>query len=174
MASLESFTEFYRCYHRLVLTVAHQRLGSFLDAEDLTAEVFRIAWREHRAGRELTLPWLYRVLRNCIGNEYRRRRRFDALVERLGTADQPPNQVPEADDDVADLRRQIQALPEGDRELIYMAYWEDLTRAEIAAILGCTAATVRVRLLRARRRLHAALAPDQHPSERVEVSDGRS
>ena len=47
----------------------------------------------------------------------------------------------------------FEELPEDDRELIYMAYWEDLKRNEMAAILGCSATAVRLRLMRAKRRL---------------------
>ena len=170
--SLEPFADFYRGHYRLVLTIAHQRLGSFLDAEDVTAEVFQIAWQEQQEGRDLSLPWLYQVLRNCVGDEYRRRERRDALLERIGSVADHDHWQDAAAGDV-ELRRLISDLPVGDRELIRMAYWEDLTRAEIAQILGCTEAAVRVRLLRARRRLRSALDGGQG-SERLEVTDGRA
>lgn len=166
----ESFTGFYQRYYRLVLTIAHQRLGSFWDAEDATAEVFRIAWRQHQAGVTPTLPWLYQVLRNVVGNEYRRRDRTDTHTRRLDDSDDPAPSV--ARDDVIDLRRRLAQLPEPDRELLYMAYWEDLSRAEIGQILGCSAATVRVRLLRARSKLRAAL-DGATPTQRKESLNGR-
>lgn len=44
-----------------------------------------------------------------------------------------------------------------ERELIWMAYWEELTGEEMASIVGCSHAALRVRLHRAKRRLRSAL-----------------
>jgi len=77
------FAEFYGQHYRLILTVAQQRLQVFADAEDVTAEVFRVAWSHHQSGNELHLAWLYQVLRNMIGNQYRKEERTAALQRRL-------------------------------------------------------------------------------------------
>ncbi|WP_165397373.1 RNA polymerase sigma factor [Microterricola gilva] len=152
--AVETFSSFYKQYYRLILTVAQQRLPSFSDAEDLTAEVFRIAWKYHSDGNELNLPWLYQVLRNVVGNEYRRTTRADQFSQRFG--DQMLNSFAESPDSALEMRRLLQLLPLQERELIYMAYWEDLTGQEIAAILGCSPVTVRVRLMRARKKAQVA------------------
>lgn len=149
---MESFHVFYSRYHSLLLGVAQQRLVGMSSAEDVVAEAFAIAWSHYREGGELTLPWLYQVLRNLIGNEYQRAVRADKLVERVG-ASLGTNIVEFATDDAIGLRSAIKELPEDDRELLYMAYWEDLKRNEMAAILGCSATAVRLRLMRAKRRL---------------------
>ena len=169
----EAFTAFYRHYYRLILTVAQQRLPSLFDAEDVTGEVFRIAWKHHSDGNELTLPWLYLVLRNVIGNEYRRTARADQFSQRFGPT--MLDSMVEQNDDALEMRRTLLLLPVADRELIYMTYWEDLTGQEIAAILGCSPVTVRVRLMRARKRLKALLAqPRVNAIESEEVNNGRA
>lgn len=155
--SVEPFVAFYRQYYRLVLTIAHQRLGSFLDAEDAAAETFRIAWQGHKAGRELSLPWLYQVLRNVVGNAYRHRGRASDGGERLAVESYRVDAVAPPVDEGVEMRMRIAELPEPDRELIYMAYWEGLTGSEIGQILGCSAGAVRVRLLRARKKLKAMI-----------------
>lgn len=166
----DSFAVFYRRYYRLVLTIAEQRLSGSSDAEDITAEVFRIAWKHDADGHELSLPWLYQVLRNRIGSEYRRIHRNGRLVESASTLLLTNIVTTPDDDDAAAVRQAINALPHDDRELIYMAYWEDLSGPEIAAILGCAAVTVRVRLLRARRKLKMIL---ETADVRQEVESGR-
>jgi RNA polymerase sigma-70 factor (ECF subfamily) len=158
-----SFTGFYLSYYQLLLTVAHQRLGSLTDAEDATAEVFRVAWQAHVKGTDLSLAWAYQTLRNVVGNEYRRRSRADALAERVGIIDSVPDQPGPLEDAIV-VRQRMEELSSSDRELIRMAYWEDLSRDEIAEILGCSAVTVRVRLLRARNRLDALLKAKRAPS----------
>lgn len=155
--STESFVALYQRYHRLLLTVAEQRLGGTSEPADVTAEVFRVAWMRELEGEEITLSWLYQTLRNVIGNEYRRVARADRRVQAAGHALDDKNTNPN-DDDAHLIRAAIKGLSEPDREVIYMTYWEDLSSIEIAAILGCSAAAVRQRLARARKRLEAALS----------------
>ena len=50
-------------------------------------------------------------------------------------------------------------LSADDRELLRLTAWEQLTRDEIATVLGCSANAVAIRLHRARRRLERLLAP---------------
>ena len=159
--AVETFIDFYKRYYRLVLTVAQQRLVGHGGAEDVTAEVFRIAWSHHQSGGELSLPWVYKTLRNVVGNEYRRlsrRPEFEDLEMAYSAATVPMQSV---DDDV-DIRSVMMELSLAERELLFMAYWEDLTRAEIAEILGCSEGAVRVRLLRARKNLSARLELAEH------------
>ncbi|WP_298945030.1 RNA polymerase sigma factor [uncultured Microbacterium sp.] len=173
--SFETFADFYSRYYRLILTVAEQRLGGVSDAEDITAEVFRIAWTHHTAGNTLTLAWVYQVLRNVIGNEYRRRVRADQLVDQIGSVLWLNNALASGTDDAAHLRRTLLGMAEEDRELLYMAFWEDLTRTEIAGILGISPGAARVRLTRAKRKLRARLdEQEQEAAERKEANDGRT
>jgi RNA polymerase sigma factor (sigma-70 family) len=153
-----SFESLFRSYHPVIFAAAYNRLSHRGDAEDVTAEVFGTAWR-HREQSTIvfTLPWLYATLRNLVGNEYRRRDRSALRAEKAAsTALESANDAAHGDDD-RDVRRVVASLDPDDRELIWMAYWEQLTREEMAAILGCSQSAVRVRLLRARRRLKGAL-----------------
>ncbi|QTV79161.1 RNA polymerase sigma factor [Microbacterium sp. NIBRBAC000506063] len=168
--STDSFTRVYARYYRVLLTVAEQRLSGTADAQDVVAETFRIAWKRDRDGGELTLRWLYGTLRNVIGNEYRRIARADDYL-REASASYVERMLAPADDDAIVVRAALRQLDEADREILYMAYWEDLSREEIALILGYSATNVRVRLHRARLRLRSLLhAMDR---EGMEVDYGR-
>ncbi len=61
-------------------------------------------------------------------------------------------------------------LDEADRELITLVAWEGLDRDQIATMLGCSRATIRVRLHRARRRLARLLAEEGHHGPRPSPS----
>jgi RNA polymerase sigma-70 factor (ECF subfamily) len=50
----------------------------------------------------------------------------------------------------------LEALPAKDREALQLVEWEHLDISTAAQVVGCSAATFRVRLHRARRRLLAA------------------
>jgi len=145
----------FRDHYSLILMAAYNRVNDREAAEDAVEEVFTAAWRrraEHE--RVFTLPWLYTTLRHVVGNEYRRRTREVRRGQKLAGVADP---TAESSDDALEVRAAVMTLPLADRELIWMAYWEDLTREEMAAILGCSLSALKVRLVRARRRLETRL-----------------
>jgi len=154
------FAAFYRANYSVILATVTRRLSDHATAEDVTSEVFRVAWAHHSGGETLTLPWLYTVARNVVGNEYRRSARSAALTARTedldGVAHATTADVTE-DDGARDTRRAMMRLKEADREILFMAYWEDLSGAEIGAILDLKLPTVWVRLNRARAALKQQL-----------------
>jgi RNA polymerase sigma-70 factor (ECF subfamily) len=152
----DQFEVFYRRYYRLVLTTAHQRLGCFADAQDAASTVFRIAWEHSSAGNELSLAWIYQTLRNVIGNEYRHQGRNKVLLNRLALGFSEATE-PEPIDELITTRAAMNELPMCERELLRMAYWEDLTAPEMAKILACTPTAIRLRLFRARSHMKSIL-----------------
>lgn len=154
------FDELFRTYHAVLVTAAYGRLSNVGDAEDAAAEVFAQAWRRRGESEHVfTIAWLYSTLRNVVGNQYRGRARHARRVERAERAEAHYRDLDvDGSDEVLEVRAAVNRLERPDRELIWMAYWEDLTRDEMAEILGCSAATLRVRLHRAKKRLADALA----------------
>lgn len=165
-----AFEELFRAYHPVIVAAAFNRLSDVSDAEDAAAEVFAQAWRRRDAADHVfTIEWLYVTLRNVVGNHYRSRTRHHRRVERAGRHHPTPvdGATDAATDAVLDVRAAVNRLDPADRELIWMAYWEDLSREEIARILGCTPATLRVRLHRARKKLQDALGEGATNPEEV-------
>ncbi|WP_400997823.1 RNA polymerase sigma factor [Agromyces sp. GXQ0307] len=161
-----AFQELFRTYHPVIVAAAFNRLSDVSDAQDAAAEVFAQAWRRRDAADHVfTIEWLYVTLRNVVGNHYRSRARHLRRIEQAGR--HHPTLVDGASDAVLDVRAAVNRLELADRELIWMAYWEDLSREEIARILGCTPATLRVRLHRARKKLQDALSEDATNPEEV-------
>ena len=80
---MDEYAAFCREHFAEVVSVAARRLDSRPDAEEVAVDTFRVAWQRWAAGGELTRAWLYGVLRNRIGNEYRARARREALQELL-------------------------------------------------------------------------------------------
>ncbi|MFF2372420.1 RNA polymerase sigma factor [Agromyces sp. NPDC058110] len=164
------FEVLFRTYHPVLVSAAYNRLNDLGDAEDAAAEVFAQAWRRRdEAAHVFSIAWLYSTLRNVVGNQYRGRTRHARRVEQAETNHRDP--AAGASDDALDVRTAVNRLDPADRELIWMAFWEDLTRDEMAEILGCSAATLRVRLHRAKKRLETALTEDPPV---VEVVNGEA
>jgi RNA polymerase sigma-70 factor (ECF subfamily) len=156
------FAEFYREYYSLILTTCERRLSDRRAAEDATAEVFRIAWERANAGGELNLPWLYVVARNLVGREYRRTRRAST---QFPAAAEAPIEGSTSSDRALEVRAALSQLKPAERELLFMAYWEDLSPGEMAQILGCSVPALWVRLNRARNALRQRLTSPAEPRE---------
>jgi len=152
----DQFSGFYRSHYSLVLAVVARRTIGLGVAEDITSEVFRVAWQRHQQGVTLSLPWLYTTARNLVGNEHRRQKRHRSLRERA-INDLRLQADSSATEDLEDVRLRMAEMQASDRELLQMSYWDELSAIEIAEILGIEPGAVRVRQHRARARLRELL-----------------
>ncbi len=165
----ESFDSMFRAHHDDLIKYALRRVGPD-DATDVVAEVFLVAWRRRsdvQAGAERL--WLYRVAANVVANQRRGAVRRERLLRR---ALAEPSLVPPAGLDPGDsvsigmyVRAVLATLPPLEQEALRLTEWEQLDIGEAAAVAGCSRATFRVRLHRARRRFAARLS-DVDPADR--------
>jgi len=90
------------------------------------------------------------------GNTTRRRRTLCPLRAwrrpRVAPAHEPANLAA-----WAELHRQVEALPEEEREVFDLLWYQELTQAEAAGVLGVSGSTVKPRWVAARLRLLQAL-----------------
>jgi RNA polymerase sigma factor (sigma-70 family) len=138
---------------------ARRRCGTADDADDVTAEVFAIAWRRRDDlpdGDELRL-WLFGVARRVFANQRRTDARRDRLRRRLAAIQDRHHDV-EPDLPNAEIRAALRELSDDDRAVVMMRCWDGLTVGEIAALLDCSPNAVSIRLHRARRQIAARLA----------------
>lgn len=148
-ATAARFAALYREHYGRVVAYAYRRLGDRAAAEDCASEVFRIAWE--KIGDGVPTPgWLFTTARYSVYHSRRDAARRTALdltmAQELGRA---------ADDDGLDRRllAALDRLPEPARELLLAHYWDGLSGAECAALAGCSAQAIWIRLHRARQAL---------------------
>ncbi|MEE2041327.1 sigma-70 family RNA polymerase sigma factor [Nocardiopsis sp. CT-R113] len=156
------FTRFFERHYDDVYRYAARRLGPD-HADDVAAETFSVAWRRFdRLPKDHPLPWLYGVARNVVRA---RSRRGGLRAEVLSSFEEGAARVPAEPDTTRRVEERDEALRAlgrlsgKDRELVMLLAWEGLELAEAARVLGCTTATARVRLFRARRRIEGFLDP---------------
>ncbi|MEF9905832.1 RNA polymerase sigma factor [Streptomyces sp. P9-A2] len=77
------FTAFYARDHPRVSAFVHRRVGDRGTAEELTAEVFRIAWERTLGGEEVSTGWLFVTARNLLSNHHRATARLTELHRRI-------------------------------------------------------------------------------------------
>lgn len=156
-----AFGVLYDRYVQRIYAFACHRLGDSALAQDLTATTFekallglgRFRWQGVSFG-----AWLYRIARNEIAQHFRQaHHQADELewevLERAPEAALAPS--PNGRHDA--LHAAFGQLSEADRELLTLRFFEDLTSAAVAEILGITVNNVYVRLHRALGRLRLEL-----------------
>ena len=134
--------ELFRTNSPAVKRYALRHGASSDDAEDVVAETFFVAWRRLDEVPNTALPWLLRVARRVLLNQSISGAHREVLTGQLASE----LLLPAVDFDPFDAavksdaqRRLIQALSlleEADREILLLAFWEGLTVAEIAGVLG--------------------------------------
>lgn len=145
-----------------------RRLGEGV-AEDILAETFLIAFRRrgrYDPARASARPWLYGIAAKLIGGHRRSEVRALRAVARSGGA--PRDLVGESWSERSDERIAAQAplagalgaLSPGDRHVLLLVAWADLSYQEVSEALRIPLGTVRSRLNRARRKVRTALMAD--------------
>lgn len=131
-----------------------RRVACSHDVDDLTADVFTIAWRRLETApldTDGVLPWLYVISRNVLRNwqraEQSRRRATDGYIQQFAV----PSEGHEPD--CSSVIQAFRALSKQDQELLRLSVWEDLDVPQMSVVLGLPRRVVSVRLHRARKRL---------------------
>jgi RNA polymerase sigma-70 factor (ECF subfamily) len=158
----ECFQAVFDRHFSVIHRYLRRRVGAELAAE-LTSETFLAAFRSRERyipGQVSALPWLYGIASNLLRMHQRgeeRRLRAYARAARESERAAPPVAVDERLDAAAmrpALAAALADLTPALREVLLLHAWSELSHAEIAEALGCSAGVVRARLHRAR--LHRA------------------
>jgi RNA polymerase sigma-70 factor, ECF subfamily len=162
---LTSFTDCVLACHASLYRYARSLCGDPWEAEELLQESYKRALAAKRkpaaANADEVRPWVFTIMRNVWLNNQRRMSRW------------PETAIDDADAValcesaegavgrkllVSEIRAAVDSLPVLWREVVVMRDMEELSYAQIAAILGCPVGTVMSRLARARGSLRQMLA----------------
>lgn len=156
---LEKYNQFYR--------LAYSYVHNEADASDI---VQNGAYKALRNGHTLKHPeyaetWVYRIMLNeCF--RYVKQSRFlsyEAIQEENG------EEAGYTEDDYAniDLQRALDTLPEKDKAIVILRYFEDRKLEEIAEILEENVNTVKSRLYRSMKKLRDVLSEEAGSNEGI-------
>jgi RNA polymerase sigma-70 factor (ECF subfamily) len=142
------------------------------DIPDVVAATLLSAWRRASlmpAEDDEAFWWLLAIARRTIANHRRGVLRRTRLADRLRALPIPPTPTDDIESRLS-VRDAIARLPDDDRELVRLVYWDGLEINAAARVLGIGAPAARKRLQRIRSRLRTTLAPVSS----VKVDDLRS
>jgi RNA polymerase sigma factor (sigma-70 family) len=131
-----------------VRRLAAALVGEAADAEDLEQEAWEVALRKPPRKGTAVRAWLRQVMRRRLRNRVRGETRRRALEDAVAWSD--PSSTPEEITARVELVRRTSALlaelPEAERQVLHLRYFEDRDTAEIARLLGLAEGTVRWRV----------------------------
>ncbi len=136
-------------------------------ADDLVAETFLTAFAKrdrYDIGHPDARPWLYGIATNLVGQQRRDEARQYRILQAAAAEPEVPGHAERVAADVTAqairtlLDAALAALPAGDRDVLLLIAWEQLTYKEVSQALAIPVGTVRSRLHRARTKVREALA----------------
>ncbi|WP_128376766.1 SigE family RNA polymerase sigma factor [Streptomyces cavernae] len=138
------FQEFVKARWTRLVRTAYLLTGDAQLAEDLTQTALAKAYRSWRRVSRSASPEAYvrRMLVSCNSDRFRKRRVKEALTPSppdVPGPDEPSSRV----DTRGVLMAALAELPPKQRAVVVMRYWEDLSEAEVAEVLGCSLGTVK-------------------------------
>lgn len=163
----DGFAALYRKYLPQVYSFAFYELGNHHDAEDVTERVFLSAldalprFEERADSASSFRVWLFRIARNAISNQRRsmsRRREAPAALAEHLPAELQPDGVAIRGEEQALAWEAVARLPADRRRAVILRYVEEMSTAEIAAVMERSEGAVRVLLHRALRSVARDLA----------------
>lgn len=175
----EEFAAFVETHGRGLARLAYLLLGDEDTAEDLTADVFLVAWRQWDRVRRVDHPLAYlrQVTVNLAATRIQRIVRERRGLERLhGTIVHTHRSTEPDGAAVLDVRSALQRLPPGRRACLVLRFAFDLAEREVAEILGISVGTVKSQtskaVLQFRQELGDTLLETRQPVETARSRKG--
>jgi RNA polymerase sigma-70 factor (ECF subfamily) len=147
----DAFTELFHRHYDVIYSYAYRLSLRQADAEDIAQDTFIKAARNLAAYRPDAAfrNWLFRICTNTARDWARKQQRRTALTETLDHA----SPVNETDEDQRPLEEALGSLPAELRSAIALVFYEGMSHAEAASVLGCAETTVSWRVFRAKQKL---------------------
>ena len=126
-------------------------INRLLDNSELTEDIFQDTWltvisRIHGLREIDSFPaWLYRIARNKVYQQLRKKRNVSELDENIAVEDHAEDDV-FSPEDAAKVHRGLKELPLEYREVLMLRFLEQMSYKQISQVLNCKLGTVRSRI----------------------------
>lgn len=152
LGSEQAFRDLWSRYGRAVYGVCHLELRDAGTAEDATQEAFLRIWRRAEMfdpGRGTAPAWILTVARNAARNVARSQAPLATATDETVPVDGHEQQVVDA----FWVETALTHLSPDERQVVHLAFFDDLSHSQIATRMGEPLGTVKSRIRRALGRL---------------------
>lgn len=154
----------YKRLSRTIYAFSLRRLSQPEAAEEVVVETMYEVWRSASrfAGRSMVTTWVLGIARHKTLDKLRTRGK-DITEALCDDADAVADSTPSVYEMIAEKQRDnqvalcLEALPDSQRECMYLVFYEDAPLAAIALVQSCPENTVKTRLFHARRKMKECL-----------------
>jgi RNA polymerase sigma-70 factor (sigma-E family) len=152
-----AFDDFVAARSRALLRTAYLLTHDHALAEDLLQTSLAKAWFSWKRIQGEPEPYVRKILVNTYATWWRRKWNGEQPTEVL-----PEHASPASPTEPTDLWTAMERLPRRMRAVVVLRYFEDLTEAQVADVLGCSIGTVKSQTSKAlaKLRIDPALAPE--------------
>lgn len=152
----------YMAHADAVLRFVRTRVRDEAEAADIVHDTMLKVWRGAAGfeGRSSVLSWILTLARNGAVDHIRKQARVSLgdADETIPDGDPDPEAVLGAAQDAARLRACVEELPERQRAAIHLAFFQEMTLAEVARIESVAEGTVKSRVFHAKQLLMRCLS----------------
>lgn len=152
----------YMAHAATVTRFVRVRVRDDAEAADIVHDTMLSVWRSAKSfeGRASVLSWILTLARNRTVDHIRKHARvtLGAPDEEIPDDDPNPEAVLAASQEADRLRACVEELPERQRAVIHLAFYEDMTCAQIADIETVPEGTVKSRIYHAKQLLMRCLS----------------
>lgn len=154
----DSFAAVFNAHHREAVRLAYLLTSDADQAEDVAAEAFAKVYVRWQKGEVRQVgPYLRRAVANEANSRLRRRYLERREAARRSGDDRGVRALDDGAAEHDEVWQAIQRLPDRQRQAVVLRYYEDLTEAETAEILGTSVGTVKSQVSRGLARLQEFL-----------------
>lgn len=161
-----ALAELFDRYSSLLLALSRRIVTETSDAEEILQEVFLQVWNQaerYDRARSSVSTWLVLITRSRSIDRLRSRQVKDRTLTALKHEKNDAHTSPQGMGSVLleqrrqRLRREMQELPNEQRQVLDLAFFQGMTQSEIASATGIPLGTVKTRTLLAMKKLRRAL-----------------
>lgn len=145
-----AFDRLYEVYAHSIFRYLYHRLNEREVAEDLTGEAFlrlienignfRIGPRDQKA---IFSGWFFRIAHNLMVDHLRREARQTEMPESVTSTEEQPVQVMEHSLRQSRLRAALNQLTQDQQDVVVLRFFDELSNAEVAQIMGRTEGAIK-------------------------------
>ena len=138
--------EIYIQYHDKIEYYIYRKVSDKYVAEDLTSVVFMKVYDKlsgYDSSKASVATWIYTIANNTVIDYYRTHKVFDEIPEEIANTDEIDENIIN-EEMLSELASALKKLPERERDLLVLRYFDNMTLRDISVKMGMSYANAKV------------------------------